>query len=383
MSEQTIQLSSRLLEVGHLIQSDLFKQRIAGKTRGPAPALSDKYSPCHVQFDPSPQKAPTFDFDRNDAFMTSASLEESFQKNAVFGPLFYLVDGTVFIGQMDREQRQGRGLLIKTVAPCLLYEGYFKDDLPHFKGKIYFDNGDFYVGEFEQGKMQGQGTYYSGFGKSTFRGRFAGDLMEGEGEEHWSDGTLYRGSFAKGMKHGRGILISNQHTYEGEFSQGHFSGHGSFKLPNRMNFIGQWKESQLQSPATITYPDGRKYDGEVDQDLLPTGRGTIQTQHKKCTGTFDRGLLEGKAEILDLHSGELKFGDFRAGRLEAWVLKEETPPIQTPPKPTPAMANPTTIETGLQPAKPDIDEKREEKTNDKPQQTVGKQIEKRRGCCIC
>jgi hypothetical protein len=211
--------------------------------------------------------------------------------------------------------------------------------------------------------------------------------MEGEGEEHWSDGTIYKGGYSKGKKHGRGVLISNQHTYEGEFSHGHFSGHGSFTLPSRLNVIGQWRESQLQSPATILYPDGRKYDGEVDQSLLPSGKGTIHSQHKKCTGTFDKGLLEGRAEILDLHSGEIKFGDFRGGRFETWVLKEESHPNDSQLKPVSAMANPTTIEqVYLQPLKSSSEDKKEEHTR-KPAEThaqgTGKEIHKRGGCCIC
>ena len=139
------------------------------------------------------------------------------------------------------------------------------------------------------------------------------------------------------------------------------------------------------------YPDGRKYDGEVDEHLLPTGKGTILSQHKKCIGTFDKGLLEGRAEVFDLHSGDVKCGLFRAGRLEAWVPKDDIRPNDPPQNPSTAMANPKTIDSDvLQPSKPTADPPKEESSN-KPAETPSsrkvpapaKPPEKKRGCCIC
>jgi hypothetical protein len=180
------------------------------------------------------------------------------------------------------------------------------------------------------------------------------------------------------------VLIANQHTYEGEFSDGHFCGHGSFTLPTRQTFVGHWKASQLQSPATIIYPDGRKFEGEVDRDLQPSGKGTLHTKHKKCSGTFDKGLLEGKAEILDLHSGEIKFGDFRAGRLDAWVTKEDPRPANPSQNPSSQMANPTTIESVMpQQAKLPSEQKPTNSSSKPVQPATAKQLEKKGGCCFC
>ena len=52
-----------------------------------------------------------------------------------------------------------------------VYEGQFKNGMPHGKGRLLKINGNMYVGGFEYGMYNGTGTLYDGDG-STYTGSF-------------------------------------------------------------------------------------------------------------------------------------------------------------------------------------------------------------------
>ena len=43
-----------------------------------------------------------------------------------------------------------------------VFEGFFKNDLYHGFGRLIFNNGDLYLGEFSLGEISGKGTYEKG-----------------------------------------------------------------------------------------------------------------------------------------------------------------------------------------------------------------------------
>ena len=64
-----------------------------------------------------------------------------------------------------------------------LYEGYWKTDKQHGRGRLIYGNGlTHYIGEWKYGKK------------------------EGYGEEHYKDGTFYRGMWKKGLRNGHAVV---------------------------------------------------------------------------------------------------------------------------------------------------------------------------------
>ena len=76
--------------------------------------------------------------------------------------------------------------------------------------KIKFSSGNWYQGEFKEGKYNGLGIF------------------------KWSDGRKYEGLFKNGKKHGHGKWISNN----GEF------------------FVGEWENGKKNGHGILNYKDG-------------------------------------------------------------------------------------------------------------------------------
>jgi hypothetical protein len=68
-----------------------------------------------------------------------------------------------------------------------------------------FRNGDEYVGEFVDGKLEGKGRYVFKSG-GEYEGEFVGDRFHGRGKETYADGSEYKGMFDSGDKHGEGTM---------------------------------------------------------------------------------------------------------------------------------------------------------------------------------
>ena len=99
------------------------------------------------------------------------------------------------------------------------YEGYALDGKPHGKGKVKWDNGDTYDGEWKNGLKEGYGVYQWSNG-DRYEGEWDADTMEGQGKQEYMlarwereafsfDGVraIYQGSFANGLWNGEGLLI--------------------------------------------------------------------------------------------------------------------------------------------------------------------------------
>ena len=64
-----------------------------------------------------------------------------------------------------------------------IYEGYWKTDKQHGRGRLIYGNGSsYYEGGWKYGKKEGQGI------------------------EVYKDGTYFRGHFKEGLRHGEGLF---------------------------------------------------------------------------------------------------------------------------------------------------------------------------------
>lgn len=72
-------------------------------------------------------------------------------------------------GYWDRDRKQGQGKL--TVPGQFIYEGTFKEGTYHQHGKMQWQNGDCYDGNWKKNRMEGGGLFkhHEGF---TLKGSF-------------------------------------------------------------------------------------------------------------------------------------------------------------------------------------------------------------------
>ena len=128
----------------------------------------------------------------------------------------YLLDGTKYTGRFENDELvegkvevpDGTSTLVfegklkdeqfvsgKLRGPDYTYEGEFRDNSPHGKGKLTFDNGGYQHGTFYRGKLHGT------------------DCVS-----RLPNGYMYRGDFLAGVIH-RGELRAPTYIYEGEFNE--------------------------------------------------------------------------------------------------------------------------------------------------------------------
>jgi len=123
------------------------------------------------------------------------------------------------------------------------YKGDVENGKPNGLGVIINTNKGKYVGEWRDGKKQGQGTFTYGKGK-------------------W-EGEKYEGDFKDGYRHGQGTFTwANGDKYVGEFKNGLLNGQGTETTPDGTKYVGKFKDGERNGQGTLTFPDGTKGIGE-------------------------------------------------------------------------------------------------------------------------
>ena len=128
------------------------------------------------------------------------------------------------------------------------YVGEFQDDDFHGLGAYYFPDGDMFYGTFRNGKWNGLGIY-------TFKG--------GDG----SDGDLQIGWYSGGEIHGQGAYIFNTggewagDIFAGNHKDGKSHGLGAYFHQNGDKFIGTYKDDVRHGPGAVYFANGEVKSG--------------------------------------------------------------------------------------------------------------------------
>ena len=146
-------------------------------------------------------------------------------------------------------------------------------DEPHGQGRYVAQNGDEYVGSFENGEFHGRGVYYYVNG-DQFRGLWRKGNPYGQGTMEYKNGNIYEGGWANGLRHGKGVLrYRSGSRYEGDWKLGERHGRGMFVSKSGQRYIGEYAYNK------------------------PHGRGTeVESNGDAYTGTFSKGKKHGVGE---------------------------------------------------------------------------------------
>ncbi len=156
---------------------------------------------------------------------------------------------------------------------CANADQCVEGDCVNGKGTMIYSTGHKYVGEFVEGKRNGNGIIYMPLDR-TLRGRFQrNDPIEGTYTR--PNGMVYNGQWEFRERNGRGILkYPNGRIYEGEFKSGLRNGKGVMIWPDGRRFEGQFVRGKRTGEGTMLYPDGRVYRGDF-RDGQRSGSGVM------------------------------------------------------------------------------------------------------------
>ena len=125
-------------------------------------------------------------------------------------------------------------------------------------GTFTYADGNKYVGQFKDGKRNGQGTYTWTNG-DKYVGQFIDGKRNGQGTYTWTNGDKYVGQFINDNRTGQGTYtFANGNKYVGQFKDNKYDGFGTLYNTNGSIFQqGLWRDNefvQVQSPPVVPKP---------------------------------------------------------------------------------------------------------------------------------
>ena len=145
------------------------------------------------------------------------------------------------------------GFGFKVFKAGSFYEGYWRVGLYHGRGRMIFDNGDVYEGDYVDGSGEGYGEYFQPDG-GKYTGEWKADLHHGYGVGTIGDGSVYEGQWVNGKKQGQGKLTyADGSFYSGTFYEDEVNGQGTAAWTNGKTYTGQWVNNSMHGYGVLTY----------------------------------------------------------------------------------------------------------------------------------
>ena len=187
----------------------------------------------------------------------------NFYKNEPYGWNTYInEEGILYIGLFKNGHLNGKGIRFQKNNNLLYkgdfinnlregegiekgnggkYEGNYEKDKRSGKGKIYFDSGDYYEGDFSDNKFNGNGHFIWKKNGHEYIGEYLNGIIHGNGLYKWNKNQYYKGQYINGVKEGNGeIKYSDGKKFICTFKNGKPDGIGIFVDPK-----GKQKEVQF------------------------------------------------------------------------------------------------------------------------------------------
>lgn len=160
------------------------------------------------------------------------------------------------------------------------YEGEINSQkLPHGQGTLKYTNGDFYKGQWENGKPHGKGQAKGTIDdkKAALWKKFTSAALSIAAPEVSQGEFTYDGEWKDGKMHGQGMYtFPNGDMYDGEWQNNVASGTGMYIWHSTSNrYQGFWRNMSKHGSGTYCFKDGTKFDGIWVNDKRH-GRGTEQ-----------------------------------------------------------------------------------------------------------
>ena len=193
-----------------------------------------------------------------------------------------------------------------------LFIGKKELNLPKY-GILYNLNGDYYKGEFENGKKEGNGImiYKNG---TKYEGTFKNNKHDGFGKLIQLDGETFTGEWKEGKINGKGIRCHcNGDKYIGSYVNNIRNGHGNYTFSNGDSYEGNWINGKATGKGVFRFKNGDLYEGEFKENII-MGQGRFKTKNGNIyNGVFKNGLINGKG-VLTYENGEKYIGFFLNGK---------------------------------------------------------------------
>ena len=171
----------------------------------------------------------------------------------------YTSIGDFYIGEFVNGKKEGYGTIIYSNGTK--YEGIFKNDKHDGFGRLSQTDGEMFVGEWKEGKINGNGMRQHSNG-DRYIGNYINNIRNGKGHYIFSNGDSYDGNWINGCANGFGkFIFKNGNSYEGNFKNNIIYGQGIFNMKNGDTYIGFFKYGLISGKGIYYNIKGEKYVG--------------------------------------------------------------------------------------------------------------------------
>lgn len=167
-------------------------------------------------------------------------------------------DDDVYVGDMNEAgKKHGRGRLVYENGD--VYYGDWVDNRRHGMGTFIYANGNKYSGMFERGKKSGIGDFTFVSLGDSYSGGFVADVIEGKGMYQCKDGSTYEGHFVNGLKEGKGTqTYASKAQYKGNWKADKPSGKGKYTFSSGKVFKGRFKNGEMDGSGMMKLPNSNQ-----------------------------------------------------------------------------------------------------------------------------
>ncbi|XP_073407624.1 alsin [Dendrobates tinctorius] len=201
------------------------------------------------------------------------------------------------------------------------YEGRWISGKPHGRGVLSWPDGRIYTGEFRNGLEDGYGEYILPNKALKQNDRYLGNWKDGkmcgQGTFWYANGEIYEGCFQDNNRHGHGLLRSGKLTssspsmFIGQWVIDKKTGYGVFDdITRGEKYMGLWQDDLRQGIGLVVTQFGLYYEGAFSLNKM-MGTGVLFSEDDTVyEGEFsDDWTLNGKG-VLRMSNGDCIEGVF-------------------------------------------------------------------------
>lgn len=194
--------------------------------------------------------------------------------------VYFYTDGNVYTGRWLDDAKAGEGVLSYKqegeTGYRVIYTGNWAADKKSGEGTYYYDDGEYYAGNWAEDRMT-MGAYYYASG-DVYEGAFnaAGKKNDDNATYTWADGRVFQGKYVDGeMTNGIYTYVEADVTYQyvGDFASGKKHGQGVWSRHDGEKYV-------------------KVYEGEWSNDVI-NGTGTYYGANDRYVGAWVNGLRQG------------------------------------------------------------------------------------------